>query len=323
MRGVYEKVKDSGDWYICYHDEDGRRHREHVGRFSAAVEAYVNKKREIREGKFISPAVDKGHTLEEVFELRLQAKRLSEQTVRAYRDEFRRFGELRKRPIGKIRMEEIDKFLNKVHRDGRSADTQANYRALLCAIFSFAVDRNYTRLNPVLKISRPRASEGRTRFLSSDEEESIRGVLREFWPEREAEFDLLLYTGMRVGEAWHLTWDRVHPERGSIDVPKQGKTGWRPLPMNSMAPSAIETLHRESQGSRFVVAGGAGKTDEGRTYEAMRYWGRGFHDIAEKAGVLNVTAHTLRHYLDLQTMPSRRRIGSVERAFVASSDRLG
>src|SRR5260370_19894560 len=36
-----------------------------------------------------------------------------------------------------------------------------------------------------------------------------------------------------------------------------------------------------------------------------------------------VHPHTLRHSLDFQTMPSRRRIGSVERAFVASSDRLG
>jgi integrase len=47
-------------------------------------------------------------------------------------------------------------------------------------------------------------------------------------------------------------------------------------------------------------------------------------EAAQRAGLQkDVHPHTLRHYLDLQTMPSRRRIGSVERAFVASSDRLG
>src|SRR5258708_6826613 len=47
-------------------------------------------------------------------------------------------------------------------------------------------------------------------------------------------------------------------------------------------------------------------------------------EAAQRAGLQkDVHPHTLRHYLDFQTMPSRRRIGSVERAFVASSDRLG
>jgi hypothetical protein len=54
-RGVYEKVKGSNDWYICYVDAEGRRHREHVGRRSTAIEAYANKKREIREYEYQSP----------------------------------------------------------------------------------------------------------------------------------------------------------------------------------------------------------------------------------------------------------------------------
>ena len=45
---------------------------------------------------------------------------------------------------------------------------------------------------------------------------------------------------------------------------------------------------------------------------------------AQRAGIQKrVYPHLLRHYLDFQTMPSRRRTGSVERAFAASSDRLG
>jgi len=54
-RGVYEKIKGSNDWYICYADAYGRRHRERVGSRSTAIEAYVNKKREIRECEYLSP----------------------------------------------------------------------------------------------------------------------------------------------------------------------------------------------------------------------------------------------------------------------------
>ncbi len=49
MRGVYEKVKGSNDWYIRYIGADGRLHRQRVGRFRVACEALANKRRERRE----------------------------------------------------------------------------------------------------------------------------------------------------------------------------------------------------------------------------------------------------------------------------------
>jgi integrase len=301
MRGVYEKVKGSNEWYISYFDSDGRHHRQHVGRQSAAIEAYVNKKREIREGKFISPAAQKssGATLDQVFKLRMAAKEreLTDQTARAYRALFAspRFDGLRNAPIRKIRAADIDEVLNAVHRDRRSKDTQKNYRALMSGIFSYALAEDLVAANPVKKTKAPKASKGRTRFLSADEEKAMRAKIRQLWPEREAELDLLLQTGMRVGEAWHLTWDRVHPDRSVIEVPKEGKTGERDVPMSSSARKALEILHEQSGGSRFVIANAPGKMDEDRTDEGMRYWARSFRKLAEKAGVDEVTAHTLRH----------------------------
>src|SRR2546429_7874869 len=61
MRGVYEKVKGSKDFYIRYTDANGKRHREHIGREKAAEEVLVNRRREIREGKFIAP-----HSIERI-----------------------------------------------------------------------------------------------------------------------------------------------------------------------------------------------------------------------------------------------------------------
>jgi integrase len=100
---------------------------------------------------------------------------------------------------------------------------------------------------------------------------------------------------MRVGEAWHLTWDRVHPDLGIIEVPDEGKTGYRSIPINSICRAALVTLHEQSEGSRFVIPNPPGKMDSERTFDQMRYWARSVEKLATRAGIDEVTAHTLRH----------------------------
>lgn len=55
VRGVYEHPRGSGVWWIQYF-ENGRRHREKVGRRSWAIARYQARKTEVREGRFISPS---------------------------------------------------------------------------------------------------------------------------------------------------------------------------------------------------------------------------------------------------------------------------
>ena len=51
-RGVYEHPKGSGVWWIHFHDGDGRRHREKVGKKSLAIKRYQVRKTEVYEGRF-------------------------------------------------------------------------------------------------------------------------------------------------------------------------------------------------------------------------------------------------------------------------------
>ena len=51
-RGVFERPKGSGCYWIRYCDAEGRLHREKVGPKSLAVQAYQKRKVEIKEGKF-------------------------------------------------------------------------------------------------------------------------------------------------------------------------------------------------------------------------------------------------------------------------------
>lgn len=292
MRGVYEKVKGSKDFYIRYTDDKGRRHRQHVGRYSAAVEAYVNKKREIREGKFIAPVERKNYsTFEDLFNERMAdlKRTLSRKTFEHHKSDFNhpRLAGLKNKPARTIRAQDIEAVLSGLHEDGRRGATIRNYRALISSVFAYAIKRKYLDSNPVKETLEPKPAKERVRFLTKDEEESIRKKIRELFPEREAELDLLLHTGMRSGEAYTLTWDRVDLERGVISVPLKGKTGWRDIPINSECHKALGKLHEQSRGSEFVVPRGGKQQNY-----ALTAW---FGAAVEKAGVLHATPHTLRH----------------------------
>src|SRR5262245_41971260 len=52
VRGVFERPKGSGIWWICYFDQYGRKHREKVGFKSAATKRYQQRKTEILFDKF-------------------------------------------------------------------------------------------------------------------------------------------------------------------------------------------------------------------------------------------------------------------------------
>jgi hypothetical protein len=54
MRGVREKPKGSGVWWINI-EFNGVRHRECIGSYNVAVQAYIQRRQEIRDGRFIPP----------------------------------------------------------------------------------------------------------------------------------------------------------------------------------------------------------------------------------------------------------------------------
>src|SRR6476660_2980615 len=49
-RGVFEKVRGSGVWWIQYFDADGKRRREKIGPRKAAIETVESRRTKTREG---------------------------------------------------------------------------------------------------------------------------------------------------------------------------------------------------------------------------------------------------------------------------------
>lgn len=55
-RGIRQRPKGSGVWWICYHDAAGRQHREKIGSLSEAIEALRHRRSDIRSGRYVPPA---------------------------------------------------------------------------------------------------------------------------------------------------------------------------------------------------------------------------------------------------------------------------
>jgi site-specific recombinase XerD len=305
MRGVFEKVKGSKDFYIRYTDERGQRHREHVGRESAAVEALVNRRREVREGRFIPPHSEIRVTFAELAEKMLTDKAMEAavNTIAGNRRHLRRllplFGNIAAKDVTTAKVNEVLRELKftanrpRIPKRAPGCDTLTpgqisgpslnGYRFFLSSIFTYGIDNGHIEKNPVRKAKKFEKHEGIIRYLTADEETALRAVIRQERPEFLPELDLALNTGLRKHEQRLLTWDKIDLERGILTVPSETKTGRRFIPINSVCRQAIEELHVISKGAPQVCPWN------------WRSKGEWLQKWLAKAKVMNFRWHDLRH----------------------------
>jgi Phage integrase family len=61
QRGIFERPKGSGIWWICYADASGQIHREKVGMRQAAISVYQFRKTQVRLGKLLPEEIKNKH----------------------------------------------------------------------------------------------------------------------------------------------------------------------------------------------------------------------------------------------------------------------
>lgn len=221
-RGVFEKKKGSNVWWVNYY-ENGRQHREKVGRKSTAIALYQKRKTEILEGKFF-PQTRQGRISFE--ELAADALEYSRQhhVARGYKEDLLQVKTLlhwfKGYPAGSITPQQIEAKLAELADAGRSPATLNRYRSRLSLIYSVAIRNGKQSKNPLKNVKRRKENNERVRFLEEAEGRALRAIIRERYPNREAEFDLALNTGMRRGEQFQLRWQDVDLERGVITIPR-------------------------------------------------------------------------------------------------------
>jgi integrase len=171
-------------------------------------------------------------------------------------------------------------------RDGHKSSTVNLELSVLCRIFNLAIENGYTNQNPLTKVRRLRDEERRQRYLTREEEVSLRSTLSEKYPHLLPLLDLALNTGMRLRELLLLRISEVNFTLGTVTLSLERTKEKRRkiLPLN---PTTLETLRRlaaESDGDRFF----------GRGFEAS-YVEKQWKAACKTAGVSNLHIHDLRH----------------------------
>jgi site-specific recombinase XerD len=279
VRGVYER--EPGVWYIRYVDSQGRYRREKAGTKGAAIDLYRKRKTEALMGKKLpeklrQPSVTFANIAQDAL-VYSKANKLS------YRNDACRMETLlnwfREYPADAITAQEIER---RFEQQEWSPATVNRYRALLSLTYRLAIRNGKVKENPARLVRHRLEDNARIRFLSPDEETTLRKAIEAEWPEHLPEFTLALNTGLRLSEQYGLTWADVSLARRLLTIPRSKNGSARHVPLNQSALSALEELQPRAGKAGFVCGGAPGP----------RRW---FEPALVDAKIASFSWHCLRH----------------------------
>ncbi|MCI0660640.1 MAG: site-specific integrase [Acidobacteria bacterium] len=198
----------------------------------------------------------------------------------------------------KKRLDEITPFLiekfKKERREGktrlgkeRSPASVNREIELLSRILTMAVDNDLIETNPCRKVRKLRLDNRRIRYLSVEEEERLMAALTGRKAHLRPLVILAINTGMRRGELFSLTWEKVDFTRNVIYVSntKSGKD--RVVPMNQTVRDELIRMSEQADGEFVFVSK--------RTGLNLTETKKGFNAACQDAGIKNFRFHDLRH----------------------------
>ena len=287
IRGIFERPPHSGVWWISYCDGEGKRHREKVGRRSAALDALGRRRLEVKEGRFIPPRAGARLTFRELAMAAMVQKKLRLADLSYETDEGRLQQLLQligNVPADQLTSARLEETLARFKQSGLSWSTVNRFHALVSSIFKFAVKARRLAVNPARQVLRYKENDSRVRWLTDEEEERLR---KEFVADsHEWEFELAMRTGMRRGEQFTLRWrEGVDFENKILTV--KGKSGKRYVTANEAAIAALRNLEKLSGDREFVCPDNDGT--------AKRDWRTWFEEAVDRANVKDFHWHDLRH----------------------------
>jgi integrase len=217
--------------------------------------------------------------------------------------------------IGGVRLsafgpDHVAYLYDEMRRQGASTDAVARVGRVMHTAIEAAIRRGaYNAKNPFAQIERPKhsAKEGRTldvaearRFLdAADGDRRFSGLWR-----------ILLFGGLRIGEAVALRWRDVDLENAAVAIthsasdvagrvvvgPTKTKSSKRRVYLGPMAVDALRQRLKDARAERhdsandFVFC-----STSGRAMSQNNLRRRHFAPILKRAGLVGITPHTLRH----------------------------
>ena len=292
--------------YVAYlTGENGERIRRAIGRVSENTAILTRNKwaLELREGKYVKPLPRKAIvTFAAIADAAVQHAKDYQRTWDADTGRAAVCKEWwGKMPAASITKEMIDtKLLERVHAGTWSETTSNEYRVWIVRCYNLAIERGEVGFNPALKAHRYDVHNGRNRPLKDEEEPLLRAAIRELYPSKEVELDLLLHLGARVSNLFGiaksrrkpmppLQWENVDMAWKVVTFPRsKGGAGYQ-IPLNAVAMDALnELLKRSPEGKVGPVV----RRPDGIVLQSCRRW---FEKSCEKAGIADMRIHDLRH----------------------------
>ncbi|HEY6412091.1 MAG TPA: site-specific integrase [Edaphobacter sp.] len=282
LRGVFERPKDSGIWWISYQQGDVRK-RERVGTRPNAIALYHVRKKELVDGKVLNPTNlrQKKVTFRELaadteaWTLKNKPKNIRHIKSRM-KSAVAEFGD---RIASEIEPHEIEEWLDSKTQWANA--TKNRHKALLSLLYRLAIKAKKVQTNPARLVESKAENNGRVRYLLPDEEQDLMSILQDNYAKDIPAFLISLHTGMRLTEQFDLLWRQVDLENKVVRLDQTKNGEHRDVHLNKTALAAFEQLaktpHKPSD----------------------RIWAtkniKWFQAAVEQAGIQNFTWHCLRH----------------------------
>jgi integrase len=294
-RGIFERVKGSGIWWIRWTDPEGRKRREKAGSRSTAEKLLAKRHTQKLEGAKLPENLRvKAATFRELCQDALTHS-LAENSAKQSYELKLRINELSPafgaRAADSIKKSEIASWLaEQAEERNWAASTRNRWQAAFSLIFRVGIDNEKIERNPAARIRRKTENNGRVRFLSHDEEGRLRKAIKDRFPEFLPHLLLSIHTGMRMSEQYGLRWIQVDFERRQVHLSKTKNGDPRTIPLNAVAIGALEEIagHRKPKGTDPVFPS---ERSDG-PLQGSRGW---FPTALEEARIESYSWHCNRH----------------------------
>lgn len=295
LRGLYEKVPDSGVWWIRWTDSKGQLHREKAGRKSDAI-TLINKRRtEVIQKAKLPEKFRTKVTFGSLCDDALEHSKVSN-NHKVTHDLKLKIAKLRpvfgNTDVAKIVKQDIVRWLtSEAETREWSAATRNRWQAAFSLIFRVGIDNERIDQNPAARIRRQTENNGRVRFLSTDEETRLRAAILRRNPAQVHALDLSLHTGIRAGEQLSLTWEQVDFERRILTLYRTKNGDTRHIPLNTRAIAALRAIY-DTRTDTSIADVFPSRRKQGYALTSAKGW---FNAAITEAGIEGFTWHCLRH----------------------------
>jgi integrase len=181
------------------------------------------------------------------------------------------------KPMRAVTTQDIDAIVTAMRADGLAASTVRHYIEVLSSAWQTAIRLGLAHVNPCRGVSLPRVEEKAVPWLSATDIDSLVAAMP---PRMRGIVALIADTGLRGSEARALLWSDIAPDFSTVLV-RESKSGRpRVVPLIGRAPAMLKELPRA--GDRVFAIDRTTFMED-------------FRAAADRAGMPDITAHSLRH----------------------------